>query len=195
MQKILSVVLVLLLVTGTNSCDVLEQVGETERFVQCDFSLNGVRVVEMGGIDLRNVNSASDLGLGDMMSLSQRFINGNLPATLEVDVNARNSSTKVAGIAGMAWKVFLDESEFVGGQFNQSIQVFANSSTNFPIRVQVDLIKMLQSESLPKILNLIFGMKDNTKLRELGLSVKLKPAYKTSSGAVIEFPLWITIRP
>ena len=179
----------------TNSCELLEQVGEVERFVQCDFVLTGVRVTEISGVDFSHVKSASDLGLAELMTLGQRLFNKSLPAKLEVNVRARNSNSKPARISGMGWKVFMDESEFVGGQLNRSVEVLPNNSTNFPIVVEVDLIQMLHQESLPKLLNIVFGMSDNTKLRELGLSVKIKPSYKLPSGSVREFPSWITIRP
>ncbi len=195
MRRLFFAFAVLFLTAFTTSCELLEQAAETERFTQCDFSLTGVRITEIGGIDFTNIRSASDLGVGDMMTLGQRVMNGNLPAKMEVDVRARNNNSKSAGIAGMGWKVFLDDTEFVGGQLNRSIQVMPNSAANFPITVAIDLLKMLQSKSLPKLLNMVFGMEDKAKLQEMGLSVKIKPSYKTSSGAVREFPSWVTIRP
>jgi len=189
---LMAMALVSVLVT---SCDVLEQVAETERFTQCEFSLTGVRITEISGIDFTKIRSASDLGVGDMMTLGQRVMNGNLPAKMEVDVRARNNNSKSAGIAGMGWKVFLDNTEFVGGQLNRSVQVMPNSAASFPITVEIDLLKMSQNKSLPKLLNMVFGMEDKAKLQEMGLSVQIKPSYKTSSGSVREFPGWVTIRP
>ena len=194
MKKLLSFLLILPFVLYT-SCDVLEQVAEAERFIQCDFALTGVKVVEVSGIDFTKVHDAGDLGVAEMMTLGQRVLNGNLPATLQVDIRARNNSSKQAGISGMGWKVFIEDNEFIGGHLNRSVQVPAYHAINFPVDVKVDLLNMLEQESLPKILNLVFGMEDNTKLRDLGLYVKIKPSYKTSSGSVKEFPTWITIRP
>ncbi|MFA5419472.1 MAG: hypothetical protein WC341_13555, partial [Bacteroidales bacterium] len=170
-------------------------VGETERFVQCEFDLTGVRVVKVGGVDFQHIRSASDLNLGDMMTLTQRLFNGNMPATLEVDVNARNHNQKIARISGLAWKVYLKELEFVGGRMDRGVEVNPNSAVNFPIQVQVDLVEMLHQESLPEMLNVVFGMHDNSKLKELGLSVKIKPAYRTATGNTNELPFWITINP
>ncbi len=189
---LMAMALVSVLVT---SCDVLEQVAETERFTQCEFSLTGVRITEISGIDFTKIRSASDLGVGDMMTLGQRVMNGNLPAKMEVDVRAQNNNSKSAGIAGMGWKVFLDNTEFVGGQLNRSVQVMPNSAASFPITVEIDLLKMSQNKSLPKLLNMVFGMEDKAKLQEMGLSVQIKPSYKTSSGSVRELPGWVTIRP
>lgn len=195
MQRRIFYILVLTIMGLMSSCELLEQVAETERFTQCQFTLTGVRITEISGVSFENVRSASDLNLGDMMTLGQRIINGSLPAKMEVDVNARNNQSKTAGISGMAWKVFIDDAEFVGGQLNRSVQVLPNHSESFPIIVQVDLLKMLQQESLPKILNMVLGMNDNTKLRELGLSVKIKPSYKTPTGSIKQMPNWITIQP
>jgi hypothetical protein len=195
MQRRIFYILVLTIMGLMSSCELLEQVAETERFTQCQFTLTGVRITEISGVSFENVRSASDLNLGDMMTLGQRIINGSLPAKMEVDVNARNNQSKSAGISGMDWKVFIDDAEFVGGQLNRGVQVLPTRSENFPIVVQVDLLKMLQQESLPKILNMVFGMNDNTQLRELGLSVKIKPSYKTPSGSIKQMPNWITIQP
>jgi hypothetical protein len=178
-----------------HSCDILEQVSETERFAQCNFALTGVRVVEVSGIDFNKVDQASDLGVGDMMTLGQRIFSGKLPAKIQVDVRAKNNNSKTAGISGMGWKVFIDEAAFVSGQLNRSVQVAPNSSTNFPILLNVDLMEMMKQESLPQILGIIFGMEDSSKLREMGIYVQIKPSYKTVGGAIKEFPTWITIRP
>lgn len=195
MRKFKLLVMLFLVLTLTNSCDVLEQIGETERFAQCEFDLTGVRVVKVGGVDFQHIRSASDLNLGDMMTLTQRLFNGNMPATLEVDVNARNHNQKTARISGMAWKVYLKELEFVGGRMDRGVEVNPNSAVNFPIQVQVDLVEMLHQESLPEMLNVVFGMHDNSKLKALGLSVKIKPAYRTAAGNTNELPFWITINP
>lgn len=178
-----------------NSCDVLNQMGEIERFVQCDFALTGVKVTEISGIDFSHINKASDLGVAEMMTLGQKVFSGRLPAKIQVDVRAKNNNAKTAGISGLAWKVLIEENELVGGQLNKSVQIAPQASVNFPVAVSVDLIDLLQQESLPKILNLVFGMKNASELRELGLSVKIRPTYKTQAGALREFPTWITIRP
>ncbi len=180
---------------ATHSCDILNQVAETERFAACDFALTGVKVTDVSGIDFTTINKAADLGVGEMMTLGQRLFSGKLPAKMQVDVRAKNSNSKTAGINGMAWKVFIDDQEFVGGQLNRAVQVAPYSVETFPIQVNVDLMEMMQHESLPKILNVVFGMDNKTTLQELGISVKIKPSYKTSTGAIKEFPTWITIRP
>ena len=195
MKKTIHIIVLLFLSAFLSSCELLEQVSQTERFAQCSFDLIDVKVTEVSGVDFRQVRSGSDLNLGDMMSLGQRIVNGSLPAKLEVDVRAANNNSKMAGIQGMAWKVFLEENEFIGGRLNKSVQVAPHGTTTFPLVIDVDLMKMLHQESLPKLLSMIFGINDQSKLSDLGLSVKIKPTYKSATGTTKEFPNWITIRP
>lgn len=195
MKKKLLFSMIFSMLLWLNSCDILDQMGEIDRFAQCDFALTGVKVTEISGIDFSHISKASDLGVAEMMTLGQKLFSGKLPAKIQVDVRAKNNNAKTAGISGLVWKVFIEENELVGGQLNKSVQIAPQASVNFPVAVSVDLIDLLQQESLPKILNLVFGMKNASELRELGLSVKIKPTYKTQAGALREFPTWITIRP
>ena len=39
------------------SCDILEQMGEVQRFVQCDFSISDAQLVNIAGVDITKINN------------------------------------------------------------------------------------------------------------------------------------------
>ena len=51
------IVLMVSILLVTNSCSILEQAQEYERFIQCDFKLANIQVLEISGVDISSLNN------------------------------------------------------------------------------------------------------------------------------------------
>ena len=186
-----------LLITGIftfQSCEVLEQLHEYERFIQCSFKLKNIQVLEISGIDISSLEKRDQLGFTQMMAITQNLLSGNFPAKISVDLEAINNNDEKAGIAGMDWKILMKEEEMLSGVVDQSVEIAPHASADFPVKMEVDLIALLQSESLPKIMAFVFGEKKREDLREIGVGIKIKPYYRSGSE-IKKYPGYISINP
>jgi len=177
-----------------SSCDVLQQASDVVQFVQCDFSLDHVRVEKIGGVSLANIKKPEDLGVINMLSLTQQVLSGNLPATLNVGIKATNNQSLKAGISGLDWELYMKENKYGAGMINQLVEILPNNSTTFPVTVEFDLLKLVTSDNIQQILDLVFDIDSKEKLNQLDLQLRLKPFYKVGSQ-VQEYPGFITVRP
>jgi hypothetical protein len=177
-----------------SSCSILEQAQEYERFIQCDFSLSNIQVLEISGIDISSLSSKGDLSMMDMMAITKQIFSNNFPATLSINLKASNKDLQQASIAGLDWKILMDNEELVSGLVDQEVLVKPQSSTTFPVIVQVDLMKLLRSESLGKIMAFAFGENQYQEISKLGAEIKIKPYYKTKSG-IKKYPGYLSIKP
>lgn len=177
-----------------NSCTILEQAQEYERFIQCDFSLSNIKVLEISGVDISSLNSKGDISMMDMMNITKQIFSTNFPATLRIDLKASNKDLQQASIAGLDWKILMDNEELVSGLVDQEVLVKPQSSATFPVIVQVDLMKLLRSESLGKIMAFAFGENQYEEISKLGAEIKIKPYYKTKSG-IKKYPGYLSIKP
>lgn len=177
-----------------NSCTILEQAKDYERFIHCDFSLSNIQVLEISGVDISSLNSKGDISMFDMMAITKQIFSNNFPAKLSIDLKASNKDIQQASIAGLDWKILMDGEELVSGLVDREVMVKPQSSTTFPVIVQVDLMKLLRSESLGKIMAFAFGENQYEEISKLGAEIKIKPYYKTKSG-IKKYPGYLTIKP
>lgn len=176
------------------SCDALQQVSDTATFVQCDFSVADVKVDKIGGVSLANIKKPDDVGMLNMMSLAQQAMGGSLPTTLSVGIKATNNQSRVAGISGLAWELYMKDQEYGAGMINEAVTISPNSSTVFPVSVEFDILNIVTSSNIQQILDIVFNVDNQDKLNELDLELQLKPYYRVGSQ-VQEYPGVITIRP
>jgi hypothetical protein len=194
MVKKIIVLVVLIIPFIVNSCGILDQAGEYQRFVNSNFRLVNVEVLNISGVDVRNIKNASDLNMGDIMTLTGKMFNGGLPTKLKVNLEVENTSSKKASFSGMEWKFLMKDIEYTSGTLNKGVEVMPYSKKRFSVDANIDLLKILQSESLPQILNVVFNMDDREELKKLGLELKIKPYFNTASGQ-IKYPSYFTLKP
>lgn len=168
--------------------------GEIKRFAECNFTVQGAEVVSLGRVDVRGKDSPSDFNLSDMMVLGQNMLSGKLNTKMKVNILARNSNSSKAAISGMKWQLFMKNTMYGNGEIVEYVEVLPNSSTVFPVQVEFDLLKIIKSDNIKSIINLVSNMDNADNLRNLDIMLKLKPSYKTSNG-VKEYPSYLTIRP
>ncbi|MCB2207426.1 MAG: hypothetical protein KQH67_03950 [Bacteroidetes bacterium] len=193
MRKVILISLFAGLLT-LSSCDALQQVSDTATFVLCDFSVANVKVDKIGGVSLANIKKPDDVGMLNMMSLAQQVMAGSLPTTLSVGIKATNNQSRVAGISGLGWELFMKDQKYGAGMINDAVTITPNSSTVFPVNVEFDILNIVTSSNIQQILDNVFDVDNKDKLNELELRLQLKPYYKVGTQ-VQEYPGIITIQP
>ncbi len=187
-------ILLVAMISLITSCEVLEQVGQMQRFAECNFSIANVSVNSIAGIDLSKIHSESDLDMGKMLMLGQALAQGNLPADLTVTLKADNPNTKTAAISGLDWEVLMKDVSYGSGKLNQRVEVAPDSSATFPLRINFDLLKVITSQSLNDLVAFVLDSKNKEKLKKLDVKAKIRPWYQRGSE-VKPAPAFITIRP
>ena len=176
------------------SCNIIDQAYEYERFIRCDFSLVNIEVIEITNVNISSLKDKGEISMLDMINITKQIFSGEFPAKLRVGLKAENSDLQIASIAGLDWKMLMDQEDIVSGLVDNEVVVQNQSSSTFPVIVQVDLIKLLHSESLPKIMAFAFGENQYEEISKLGAKILIKPYYKTKSG-IKKYPGYLTIKP
>ena len=192
MKKI--IVLLISITIFASSCDVLNQFGEVSRFAQCDFQISNVQIVNLGGVDISNYSSSSDIGFSEMFIIGQKLFSGKLQSTLSVDILATNNHTLKAAISGLDWQLYMQNEQYGEGKIVDYVEVLPSQSTIFTVIINFDFLKLLQSESLQSIIDLVMDIENKEKLQKLDILLKIKPYYK-SGKSIKEYPTYLNIRP
>ncbi len=184
----------ILITVFLNSCEVLEQMNEVKRFASCKFSVNEVQIKKLGGFDISEYNSVKDISITETLSLGHQVMSGKLPATISVDIRATNNDMSKAAISGLDWQLYMKNERYGSGKLNRYVEVLPGRSTDFNVDVTFDLLKLVTSNDLQAILDLVMDIDNREKLQKLDIMLKVKPYYK-SGDKVREYPGFLTIRP
>lgn len=192
--KKIIILIVLLIPAFFNSCSILDQAAEVDRFANSKFKILNVEVVNIAGVDVSNIKNQTDLNMGDIMTLTGKMFSGGLPTKIRAYIEVENTSSQKAAFSGMEWKLLMKQTEYTNGSVTNRVEVMPYSKAVFPVNADIDLLKVLQSESLPEILNVALNMNDSEAINKLGIELKLKPYFKTSTGT-IKYPGYFNLKP
>lgn len=183
-----------LLIVIITSCGMINQINEAKQFAFCDFSVNEIKIIKLGNIDVSEYRDIDDVSLPDILILGQQLVSDKLPATLSVDIKVINNQNKKAAISGLSWQLFMKSEEYGSGELVQNLEVLPEQTKDFTVVTDFNLLKLLKSEDLESILDLILDIENREKLDKLDIAIKFKPFFKSGS-MVKEYPGYITIRP
>lgn len=181
------------LVIFLQGCSVVDQMVQTQALRQCSFEIKGLERINLAGVDLRPGMKRSDLTAGQVIQLSGAFFSSELPITFDVLLNIENPNDRQALMSRMDYSVVLDGREMVSGRVNDAFSIPAAGSTQIPVTVQADLMKLFSGQQADALANLAFRLTGNPGTQPVELQVKVKP-YIEVGLRQIPYPGFLTLR-
>lgn len=191
MSKFRRVLMVLLVMLGLASCDVLNQVAQMANFANCKFNFDSVNQIQMLGVNLSKGMSKSDLNITQLASLTNAIISRRLPVTFNVNVGVNNPNTIAASMAKMDYILSLNGKEVISTTLNKSISVPANGNSVVSIPITTDLFQLFSGESADAIVNLAFKLAGATS-NPVNVGLKVKP-YISINGQQLAYPDYLVM--
>lgn len=162
------------------------------------FKLGSVDKFSIGGVKLKNINSINDLNLIDAGKLLAAFTSGNLDATFDVNLIAKNPDTPGGSkessslIKALDWRLLIDDRDVLSGAIDKPITIpGVGQQVTIPIPVKIDFAKLFGDGGYENLINLALaiGGKSGTSSR---LKLKIQPTIDTFLGG-ITYPGEITV--
>ena len=191
MSKIKRTLIILFVMMGLTSCEVLNQVAQMANFVNCTFNFNSVNQIQMLGINLSKGMSKTDLNATQLLSLANAIINKKLPVTFNVNLDVSNPNSIAAAMAKMDYILSLNGKQVISTTLNNNINVPANSSSMISIPITTDLFQLFSGESADAIVNLAFKLAGASS-NPVNVGLKVKP-YISINGQQLAYPNYITM--
>lgn len=183
--------LMIILLIGLPSCDILQQTAEIQRLSQCKFDLNGVEKVKLAGINLHEGMSRSDLNASQILQLTNALFSNKLPLSFDLLVKVDNPNDKTAAISRMDYSLIIDGLELVSGNLNQRYEVGASSATVIPLLINLDLFQALSEQNIETISNLAFKLTGSNSY-PVNILFRVKP-YIMVGSSQLAYPGFIDI--
>jgi hypothetical protein len=191
MSKIKRTLIILFVMVGLSSCEVLNQVAQVANLVNCTFNFDSVNQIKMLGINLSKGMTKSDLNATQLLNLANALMRRELPVSFNVNVNVNNPNSIAAAMAKMDYILSLNGKQVISTTMNNGINVPANSSSVVSIPITTDLFQLFSGESADAILNLAFKLAGASS-NPVNVGLKVKP-YISINGQQLAYPDFITM--
>jgi LEA14-like dessication related protein len=175
MKTVKNLLLLTLILATFQSCRTIREI---KNFAKSEFRIQNIDKMNLGQVDLKNVQGFSDLGLKDAAQLGLALKNKNLPLNLTYIIEVRNPNDKTAALEKLDWVLELDQTDILNGTSNDRIEVAPNGGTaSFPISMGLNAAELLNKESLNSMINLLSAIKGDNQ-EQSRLRLKVKPRFK-----------------
>ncbi len=191
MSKIKRTLIILFVMAGLSSCEVLNQVAQVANLVNCTLNFDSVNQIKMLGINLSKGMTKSDLNATQLLNLANALMRRELPVSFNVNVNVNNPNSIAAAMAKMDYILSLNGKQVISTTMNNGINVPASSSSVVSIPITTDLFQLFSGESADAILNLAFKLAGASS-DPVNVGLKVKP-YISINGQQLAYPDFITM--
>jgi hypothetical protein len=182
--------LVLLAALLGHSCNFLKEITTLGK---CEFRTTTLENPDIAGIDVSQIRSFTDLSLVDMGIISASMLKGDLPLSFTLNVEVRNPNPATAALNGLEYLAFIDNVEVARGNLDRRIEIPGNGGVStIPLRLQTDLIDILQKDSRQALVNFGLNLADAGK-RPTRVSIKVKPTILVGAIEII-YPGYFTVK-
>ncbi|MCU0371124.1 MAG: hypothetical protein MUC31_06890 [Bacteroidales bacterium] len=148
--------------------------------------------MKLAGLDIQEKNTLSDFSMMEMAKIASVIAGGTLPLTFDLNMQAKNPNPGTAAMNQLEWILLIDDIEMTRGLLNQRIEIPAGIVTEFPVAMNLDLIKSLNGKSGDALINFALNLAGASD-RPSNIKLKAKPSILIGTTP-IEYPVYITIR-
>lgn len=191
MPKLKRTLIILFVMAGLTSCEVLNQVAQMANFVNCTFNFNSVNQIKMLDINLSKGMTKTDLNATQLLNLANALMRRELPVSFNVNVDVTNPNTIAAAMSKMDYILSLNGKRVVSTTMNNAISVPASGNSVVTIPITTDLFQLFSGESAEAILNLAFKLAGATS-DPVNVGLQVKP-YININGQQLAYPDFITM--
>lgn len=171
-----------------NSCSVIKTMVNLSRL---KFRLGSSYGVQVAGVNLDYKNKFSDFSPADVLRFSSSFLNGSLPITFTLNVEAKNPNDGTGGyartnasITSFPFRFVLNDKGMFVGNISSPVYVPGTGEvSNIPVAISFDLFQMFKDKGYQDLVNLglqIAGIGKGTS----NISLYAKPTVSTDYGSI-----------
>ena len=151
--------------------------------INCKFSLANISDITWAGINMSNIKSVSDLQWSDLQKAYQAIKNKDFRIGCNVNVNAKNETTKPATLCAYDYDLYLEGSSIAqGSSAAQTTLINPQSTALIHVPLSVDLVKIFTNGDTKNVINFARNLMDYGNGTPANVSVKFTPYINTKEG-------------
>ena len=194
MRFYLKPVLALLFVALTvAACDLKKQLDELANLARCNYQLANLSDIKVSGIAVSGKTSISDFSIPDGIQLLSDYTSGNLPLTMNVNLNVQNPQKDSAAFSQVDYIMALDGTQVTQGSVAKRFSVGPSATSVLSVGVGFNLKTVFASSTLQSLENLVVGLADPTQSSmPTRIGMRIRPSFIVA-GQTVKFPNYFTV--
>lgn len=173
-----------------SGCTVNRQVEEIKTLSKCEFSINSVEKIVIGGTDLKKIIQTGEINLTKMPALTLGFLSRNIPLNTSFILEITNPTANKAAISQFDYQLFINQQELVEGEMNEKIEILPGKSVLVPLEFSFNIYEFLASNAID--IQDFIQASENGEVKEVQLIIKIKPGILIGNQ-LVKYPSFITI--
>ncbi|MCP4551411.1 MAG: hypothetical protein GY834_05085 [Bacteroidetes bacterium] len=191
-MKRIKYLMILLILIGATSCEVLQQAAELNAFTKCKFRLHTIENLKLAGVKIQHIKSLSDLGLIEAAQVASAIASDKILLDFVLNIQVLNSNQEQGSMNRLVWQLFIDDTKITEGVLNKQIKIPPNETRELPLLLSVDLKEIFTNDSGSSLLNMVLNMVGAGD-RPTNLVLRAKPTIIIANRE-ITYPGFITIK-
>ena len=130
------------------------------------FKLGNLNNFTIGGINFSDKRSIQDFNPIEIVTLTQVFASGKLPASFTLNVEAKNPNDGSGGypktdatLKSFPWRLEIDDVETISGNIDSPVSVPGTGEIqNIPLSMNIDLVDFFENKGYESLLNLALSL-------------------------------------
>ena len=126
---------------------------------KCEFRVKDVSDIMLAGVTVENVDDFSDINYLDGLILLAAASAGNLPLSLNVNVEVKNPNSEMAAVNKTEWKLYVDDLLITTGTYEDRLEIPPyDGIAILSVPVAVNLAELLEGETGRALINLALNL-------------------------------------
>ena len=192
-MKIKAIILSMTIMLTLSGCDVLNQMAQMATFSKCEFKTTTVENLTLGGVNVQNTKSLSDINFLTIGGMLKSIAMGKMPLEFTINLEAKNPNATLAAMNKIEWIVIIDSTELTRGIINERIEIQPNGTTPIPIHIESDILEIAKGKAGKSVLNLGLNLAGVDGTPSSRLTIKIKPTIMVGSFPM-DYPGYITVK-
>lgn len=200
LKIIIAMAIFLTMLVVWQSCKMVKDVTAAVTNLQkMQFKLENVSGFTVGGINIQNKKSISDISAMDAVRLTQMVTSKKLPVSFILNVAAKNPNDgtnnarkSTATLTSFDWNLYIDGVKTISGDIKKSIEIpGTGQSTIIPLEMSLDMYEFLGNRGYDGLLNLALAI-GGVNGSPVKLKLDARPRVSTPFGEM-NYPGRLTI--
>ncbi len=171
------------------SCAYLKELSALK---QCEFRYGTLEDPVLAGVNIQELDNVEDFSLKDMGLVAQSIFLGKLPLEFTIYVEVQNPNADIASVNKLEYVALIDDARIAEGEVNKRIEIPALGIASVPIKIQTDIIEILQKEPRNALINFALNLADASK-KPTRVGLKIKPYIRIGEKDIV-YPGYIKIK-
>jgi hypothetical protein len=163
------------------------------------FKLESVNDFKVAGIGINKKSKLEDFNTMDVLKLTQRLANNELPVSFRLNVEAKNPNSEGGmlsdpsiKIKSFPWTLYIEDKETINGNIDSPLVVPGKGESRIiGLNVEFNFLKFIRDKNLEKVANIILNI-GGAKGSPSSLKLIAEPVLDTPAGEM-KYPEPLTI--